>query len=152
MMTSSLCEALIASTALSVSISALASSISALMPRCMVWGILCFLACASRLLSRRPDACSVLHDAPQRGVGTDSGLAMAPPLERRRAALRPGHVFPLPHQFLHRSVQTLDRDRVHAFRKQPADDGGRFRIVPVPLRHRIEPHRMRISARDALEP
>src|SRR5438270_775013 len=58
----------------------------------------------------------------------------------------------LPHQFLHRSFQTLYRDREHALREQPADDGGRFRIVPMLLRHRIEPHRVRISLCDALEP
>src|SRR3954469_22513951 len=59
---------------------------------------------------------------------------------------------PLPHQFLHRAFETFDGDREHALRKQPANEGGGFRIVPVPLRHRIEPHRMRIGAGDALEP
>src|SRR5450432_3185477 len=58
----------------------------------------------------------------------------------------------LPHQFLHRAFETFDRDREHTLRKQPANEGGGFRIVPVPLRHRIEPNRMRIGAGDALEP
>src|SRR6476646_3878089 len=58
----------------------------------------------------------------------------------------------LAHQLLHRAFETLDGDRVHTLRKQPADQGGGFRIVPVPLRHRIEPDRVRIGARDALEP
>src|SRR5437899_9942789 len=59
---------------------------------------------------------------------------------------------PLPHQFLHRAFEAFDRDRVHALRQQPADDGGGFRIVPVLLRHRIEPNGVRIGARDALQP
>src|ERR1700761_802920 len=58
----------------------------------------------------------------------------------------------LPHQFLHRTFETFDRDREHALRKQATNDGGRFRIVPMPLRHRIEPDRMRIGARDPFEP
>src|SRR5260370_20762262 len=58
----------------------------------------------------------------------------------------------LPYQFLHRAFETFDGDREHALRKQPADQGGGFRIVPVPLRHRVEPHRVRIGANDAIEP
>ncbi|KAH2814907.1 hypothetical protein KXV85_004652, partial [Aspergillus fumigatus] len=53
---------------------------------------------------------------------------------------------------LHRILQTFDRDRIHAICEQPADDGGGFRIVPVPLCHRIEPHRVRIGAGYALHP
>src|SRR3984893_8812113 len=110
--TSSRCAALIASAALKVSISALASSISDLMPRWMFWGIV--------LISR------FRHS----GMTTSA----------------------LPHQFLHRPLKPLDRDRVQALPRHPADDGGRFRIVAVLLRIRIEPHRVRIGPRDALEP
>src|SRR5258708_36299720 len=75
------------------------------------------------------------------------------PSFRVRADAHPGMTTKiLPHQLLHRALKTLDRDREHALREQPADDGGGFRIVPMPLRHRIEPHRVRIGARDTIEP
>src|SRR5215468_10327525 len=67
-------------------------------------------------------------------------------------APRNDEVEALPHQLLHRTLQTLDRDRIHAIGEQAADDGGGFRIVPVPLRDRIEPHGVRIGADHALEP
>src|SRR3981081_2073190 len=51
----------------------------------------------------------------------------------------------LSHQFLHRAFEAFDRDREHAVRKQPADDGCGFRIVPVLLRDRIEHHHVRIG-------
>src|ERR1700733_13680891 len=122
MTTSSLCAALIASTALTVSISALASSTRDLIPRWMVWGMdsLCLLI-------------SFAHDLIGKPVPTF-----------------PDHA--LSHQFLHRIFESLDRDRVHAIGENAFDDGGRFRIVPMLLRDRIEPHRMRIGARDALKP
>src|SRR6516165_5206414 len=108
---------LIASAALIVSISVLASSIMALIPRRMVWAI-----CASLCVDVT-------------GLTTSLKiLAM------------------LAHQFLHRAFQPLNGDRIHALREDAANDGGRFRIVPVPLRHRIEPHRMRIGADDTFEP
>src|ERR1700681_1204651 len=118
--TSSLCAALMASAALNVSICALASSISDLMPRWMVWGMASYLSIPS------------FRDGPEDQTRNDDKY--------------------LPHQFLHRAIETFDRDREHALRKQPANDGGRFRIIPVPLRHRIEPHRVRVGARDAFEP
>src|SRR5712672_1097564 len=144
---------LMASVALTVSISALASSSNDLMPVWMVWGIF-VTSCASRLPSRVPDAvqrpsrCIAEPGPTARPILIGPGSAA----HHSRAALRPGHVFPLPHQLPHRAFQALDRDRVHAVGKQPADDGGRFRIVPVLLRHRIEPYRVRIGARDAIEP
>src|SRR3984893_10911863 len=95
--TSSRCAALIASAALKVSISALASSISDLMPRWMFWGIV--------LISR------FRHS----GMTTSA----------------------LPHQFLHRPLKPLDRDRVHALRKEQADEGGGSLVTLVLLRHRI---------------
>src|SRR5688500_16234392 len=85
-----------------------------------------------------------------RGYGLSLGLNPSPGATRR--PLPTGEVKQdLPHQFLHRAFKTLDRDRIHAVREQPADDGGGFRIVPVPLRHRVEPDRVRIGAGDALE-
>src|SRR6202021_1071261 len=112
--TSSFCAALMASAALNVSICALASSISDLMPRWMVWGMASYLSIPS------------FRDGPEDQTRNDDKY--------------------LPHQFLHRAIETFDRDREHALRKQPANDGGRFRIVPVPLRYRDEPHRVRIGA------
>src|SRR5262249_33548032 len=101
--TSASFAALMASAALIVSISALASSIMALMPRLMFWDISLNL------------------------------LALA-------------------HQFLHRVLQPLDRDRIHALGENLADNGGRFLIVPMSLRQWVEPHGMRIGADDAIEP
>src|SRR5258707_8505054 len=75
------------------------------------------------------------------------------PSFRVRADAHPGMTTKiLPHQLLHRALKPLDRDREHALRKQSTNDGGGFRIVPMPLRHWIEPHRVRIGARDAIEP
>src|SRR6202167_3987790 len=125
--TSSLCAALMESAALIVSISALASSISDLIPRWMVWGI-------APPRSRRY--------APTSPNGRGEAVLVAIPVFN----------FTLPHQFLHRAFKTFDRDRKHTIRKQPPDDGGGFRIVPVFLRHRIEPDRVRIGTRDAIEP
>src|SRR5664279_4674454 len=143
--TPSLFAASMACTALRVSISALASSIRDLMPRWMLWGILSYLSLPSFRgdAKHRTTMCNCisenlefdLFEIPDRSFGP-SGMTTGL----------------LPHQFLHRAFQALDRDREHALRKQPADQGGGFRIVPVLLRHRIEPHRMRIGAGDALEP
>src|SRR5882757_3686503 len=150
--TSSLADALIESTALRVSISALASSIRDLIPRWMVWG----------MNSPFPHP-----EEPQSGVSKDAGPSMASWFETRfalltmRVFLCPSFRFALtraperrrlPHQFLHRAFEAFDRDRVHPLREQPAQDGGGFGVIPVLLRHRIEPHRMRIGARDALDP
>src|ERR1700754_5139570 len=137
-----------ASAALTVSISALASSIIALMPRWMVWGI-DSPSCPGR-------GAAFFMPLRRAGTVTNAVIWYGPGSAAHRsaksyAALRPGHET-LPHQFLHRAFQPLDRDRIHALRKQPADDGGGFRIVPVPLRHRVEPHRVRIGPGDALQP
>src|SRR6201985_2735614 len=138
-----------ASAALTVSISGLASSIIALMPRWMVWGIECFLLSRTR--------CGILHAAPQSRDRYERRRLVRPrlcsaPLRKSYALRCVRGTKTLPHQFLHRAFQPLDRDRIHALRKQPADDGGGLRIIPVPLRHRVEPHRMRIGPGDALEP
>src|SRR5213080_3593260 len=81
---------LIASAALTVSISALASSISALMPRWMVWGMLSLVL----FLSVIPG--------------------------RVEAANAKSRFVCLPHQFLHRAFEALDRDRIHALREDAA--------------------------------
>src|SRR5215470_2487996 len=92
-------------------------------------------------------------EEPRSGVSKDAGPSVASWFETRFALLTMRvFLYPLPHQFLHRAFEALDGDRIHALREDAADDGGRFRIVPVLLRHRIEPHRMRIGADDALEP
>src|ERR1700730_9416108 len=144
--TSSPCAALMVSAALRVSISALASSISALMPRWMVWGI---EVTSYSVIPGRCEASNYdvqLHIGESRSVHflllRDSGFALRAPRNDDK----------LPHQFLHRAFEAFDRDREHALRKQPANEGGGFRIIPVPLRHRIEPHRVRIGARDAFQP
>src|ERR1041385_5811263 len=145
--------AAMASAALTVSISALASSIIALMPRVMVWGInyppTLTSSCPGRSAARSP--CEAVRC--RAGAVANSAVWYGPGFSRsgmKNAAPRPGQV--LPHQLPHGAFQTLDRDRVHALGKQPADDSGRFRIVPVPLRHRIEPDGVRIGAGDALQP
>src|SRR5258708_953926 len=75
------------------------------------------------------------------------------PSFRVRADAHPGMTTKmLPHHLRHRALKTLDRDREHALIKRPANDGGGFRITPMPLRQRIAPHRVRMGARDALEP
>src|ERR1700728_3127151 len=138
--TSSPCAALMASAALNVSICALASSTRDLIPRWMVWGILLFLPpCVI------PGQCEALNPESQASFH----YIEIPGSRRARPGMTTSN---LPHQFLHRAFEALDRDREHALRKQPANDGGRFRIIPVPLRHRIEPYGVRIGARDAIEP
>src|SRR4051794_5141587 len=127
--------AAMASAALMVSISALASSIIALMPRVMVWGI------GGPSLFRHSGAHASREPGTQHRVLLWIPGALAPLVPRNDDVL--------PHQFSHGAFQPLDRDRVHALRKQPTDDGGRFRIVPMPLRYRIEPDRVRIGAGDA---
>src|SRR5215213_7404187 len=140
MTTSGFCAALMASAALTVSMAALASSIRDLMPRWMVWGILRLLSSCSVI----PGRCKASNPESRASeTPLDSGFALRAPRNDEAK---------LPHQLLHRAFEALDRDRVHALRKQPADDGGGFRIIPVLLRHRIEPHRVRIGARDAIEP
>src|SRR5689334_10466217 len=136
------CAALMASLALTVSIAALASSIRALMPVWMVWGIcLPLLRATTAGVSRT--RCSV-----QRCAGTHIAARWAPALQHTASrCAASGARDALPHQFLHRAFEALDRDRIHALRQQTTDDGGGFRIVPVLLRHRIEPHGMRIGAR-----
>src|SRR5689334_4114921 len=107
----------------------------------MVWGI-----CLSPF---DPSFRGALRANPE---SRDSGSA-APRLSGMTATyVRRRRSCHLPHQLLHRIFQTFDRDREHAARKDAADDGGRFRIVPMLLRYRIEPHRMRIGADDAIEP
>src|SRR5580692_2759762 len=103
--TSSLCAALIASSALMVSISALASSTRDLIPRWMVWGIFpAFLAVipgwseATKLIFN-------LRCGPD-PESRDSGFELRSP--------RNDDSKTLPHQFLHRIFESLDRDRVHA--------------------------------------
>src|SRR3954447_24690043 len=112
-----------ASVALTVSISALASSIIALMPRVMFWGIVS--PCVAGAM--RHSSCRSAEPGPGLTKIAVPRLCSAPLREVLRAALRPGHET-LPHQFLHRALQTLDGDRVHAPREQPADYGGGFRI------------------------
>src|SRR5947209_16155960 len=136
------------SAALTVSISALASSIIALMPRVMVWGIVS--PCVPDAV--RHSSCRSAEPGPyQTPVSVTAPALQRTASQVLRAALRPGNES-LPHQLPHGAFESFDGDRVHALRKQPADDGGGFRIVPVPLRHRIEPDRMRVGAGDAREP
>src|SRR6201994_1692463 len=86
-------------------------------------------------------------EEPRSGVSKDAGPFVASWFETR-VALLTMRVFLI----LYRTFESFDGDRIHALREDAADDGGRFRIVPVLLRHRIEPHRMRIGADDAIEP
>src|SRR6185437_2582678 len=129
---------LMASAALMVSISVLASSISALMPRWMVWGI-CFSLLRHSGASRSDELWSAVAHPRISILKTNVEIPDQPASRpvRNDACL-------LPHQFLHRAFEALDRDRIHALREDATDDGGRFRIVPMLLRHRVEPHRVRI--------
>src|ERR1051325_4871559 len=124
--------AAMASVALMVSISALASSIIALMPRVIVWGI-------------GPPSCpgrGAAFFTPLREKPGPTASTWAPALQRtapRRAArCAASGARDLSHQLPHGAFQTLDGDRVHTLGKQPANDGGGFRIVPMPRRNRIE--------------
>src|SRR3984957_8402018 len=136
--TSSLCAALMESTALTVSICALASSIRALMPRWIVWGIDRTFGLPQARPAPSPlgrDERSSLLEGWGEGLQPIFG---ASPLTRRYAPTSPDRRgeavlvaipvfnFTLPHQFLHRPFKTFDRDREHALRKQPPDDGGGF--------------------------
>src|SRR2546423_445932 len=147
--TSPSCAILIASAALTVSISALASSIRALMPRWMVWAI------EWDLSEYHPDASKGV--IPGRCESIEPGISLGfycieIPDQPASRTVRNDHQFASPHQLLHRAFKPFDSDRKHALGEQSADNSGRFRIIPMPLRHRIEPHRVRIRSRDALEP
>src|SRR5579871_1369699 len=101
--TSPPCAALMASAALSVSISALASSIIALMPRWIVWG----------MVAPPPHP-----EEPRSGVSKDAGPSVASWFETRFALLTMRvFLYPLPHQLLHRAFEALDGDRIHALRE-----------------------------------
>src|SRR4051794_24164366 len=147
--TSPPCAILIASAALTVSISALASSIRALMPRWMVWAI------QRDLSGYRPAASNGV--IPARCESIETGISIdfyCIEIQDQPASrtVRNDDQFASPHQLLHRAFKTFDGDRKHALGEQSADDSGRFRIIPMALRDRIEPHRVRIGTGDALKP
>src|SRR5829696_206893 len=115
--TSGSCAALMASAALTVSMAALASSIRDLMPRWMVWGIF-----ITSLFKPPPLACPgrgaaffTMHRRAETHIAASQSMGPGSAAHRQGAALRPGHEISLPHQFLHRAFEALDRDRVHTF-------------------------------------